>query len=87
MPDHLHGILAFSREEGMKRLVSDWKRFLARQYRISWQRDFFDHRLRDHHQEAAKLKYILMNPVRRGLCERAEDWIWIYRPKHRPPPR
>jgi hypothetical protein len=27
-----------------------------------------------------------MNPVRRGLCERIEDWPWIYRPNHRPPP-
>ena len=26
------------------------------------------------------------NPVRRGLCERAEVWPWIYQPKDRPPP-
>jgi hypothetical protein len=30
--------------------------------------------------------YILMNPVRKGLCERAEDWVWIYRANDRPPP-
>jgi putative transposase len=87
MPDHLHAIIAFPSEAGMKKLVADWKKYLAREHHISWQRDFFDHRLRDHHEEGEKLSYILMNPVRRGLCERAEDWIWIYRPKDRPPPR
>jgi REP element-mobilizing transposase RayT len=87
MPDHLHAIMAFPREMGMKKLVADWKKFLAREHGISWQRDFFDHRLRDHHEESAKLNYVLMNPVRRGLCERAEDWIWVYRPNDRPPPR
>lgn len=87
MPDHLHAILAFPREAGLKKLIADWKKYLAREHGISWQRDFFDHRLRDHHEEGAKLDYILMNPVRRGLCERAEDWVWVYRPKDRPPPR
>jgi putative transposase len=87
MPDHLHAILAFPMEEGMKKTIADWKKYLAREHGVSWQRDFFDHRLRDHHEAGEKLDYILMNPVRRGLCERAEDWNWIYRPNNRPPPR
>ena len=48
---------------------------------------FFDHRLRDQNELQEKTSYILMNPVRKGLCERAEDWIWIYRPTDRPPPK
>jgi hypothetical protein len=28
-----------------------------------------------------------MNPVRRGLCERAEDWPWVYRPNDRQSPK
>ncbi len=86
MPDHLHGIIAFPHEPGMKRTVANWKHFLASQEKVEWQRDFFDHRLRDHHQEQEKISYILMNPVRRGLCERMEDWPWIYRPTDRLPP-
>jgi hypothetical protein len=23
----------------------------------------------------------------KGLCQRAEDWVWVYRPNDRPPPR
>ncbi|MBI3417054.1 MAG: hypothetical protein HY043_17315 [Verrucomicrobia bacterium] len=86
MPDHLHGILAFPREPGMKKTVSDWKHFLAARQQIEWQRDFFDHRLRNHHEAQEKINYVLMNPVRRGLCERAEDWPWVCRPKDRTRP-
>ena len=86
MPDHLHAIMAFPREPGMKTLLTHWKKYVATQFRVKWQRDFFDHRLRNHHQIHEKIAYILMNPVRKGLCERMEDWIWVYRPNDRPPP-
>ena len=86
MPDHLHGIIAFPREPGMKTVMTNWKHFLACQQPIQWQRDFFDHRLRNHHELERKTSYILMNPVRWGLCERMEDWPWVYRPQDRLPP-
>jgi putative transposase len=78
MPDHLHAIISFPREIGLKIIVTNWKKFLAREQGIQWQRDFFDHRLRNHHEVAAKASYILMNPVRKGLCERAEHWPWVW---------
>jgi putative transposase len=86
MPDHSHGIVAFPRDPTMGQTIENWKRFLSRNHKIDWQRDFFDHRLRNHHELAEKLDYILKNPVRKGLCERAEDWPWVYRPNDRPPP-
>jgi len=86
MPDHLHLILAFPRDPGMKTVISNWKKFVAFKSAVEWQRDFFDHRLRDHHELQAKTSYIEMNPVRKGLCERAEDWAWVYRPANRLPP-
>ena len=86
MPDHLHAIIAFPREPGLKTTVTDWKKYLARNHGVEWQRDFTDHRLRDHHQLQEKTCYVLMNPVRRGLCERMEDWPWVYHPGNRPPP-
>jgi REP element-mobilizing transposase RayT len=87
MPDHLHAILAFPPLPGMQTTIRNWKRYVAGAVGAHWQRDFFDHRLRDHHELHAKTGYILMNPVRQGLCERAEDWVWVYRPHDRPPPR
>ena len=83
MPDHLHAIIAFPREPGMKTTVSNWKKFVAAKHGIEWQRDFFDHRLRDHHQLQEKAAYIRLNPVRKNLCERAEDWAWVYQPDDR----
>ena len=77
MPDHLHAIMAFPRHPGMATTIKNWKKFVAGKYGVDWQRDFFDHRLRDHHKLEGKTSYILMNPVRRGLCERAEDYVWI----------
>ena len=87
MPDHVHGILAFPREPGLKTVVTNWKKFLARMQGISWQRDFFDHLLRNHREEMEKQDYTAMNPVRKGLCERAEEWPRVFRPNGRPPPR
>jgi REP-associated tyrosine transposase len=49
---------------------------------VNWQRVFFDHR-----ELEEKTSYVLMNPVRKGLCEAAEDWPWVYRPNDRPPPK
>jgi REP element-mobilizing transposase RayT len=86
MPDHLHAIIAFPREPGMRTTTKNWKHFVATTQGVEWQRDFFDHRLRNADELQEKISYILMNPVRKGLCERAEDWIWVYRPNDRPPP-
>jgi putative transposase len=87
MPDHLHGIFAFPPDPGMKTTMTNWKKFVARKHGVEWQRDFFDHRLRNDQELQEKTSYILMNPVRKGLCERAEDWPWVYRPNDRPPPQ
>jgi hypothetical protein len=73
-------------EPGMATTVKNWKKFVAGKHGVDWQRDFFDHRLRDHHELEEKTSYILMNPVRKALCQRAEDWMWVYRPNDRPPP-
>jgi REP element-mobilizing transposase RayT len=86
MPDHLHAILAFPPSPVMQTTIKNWKKYVAGKVGVEWQRDFFDHRLRDHHEMQEKTGYILMNPVRKGLCKRAENWVWVYRPADRTPP-
>jgi putative transposase len=81
MPDHLHAIIAVPRDPGLATTVERWKHYTAAQLQIDWQRNFFDHRLRDEHQLQEKSDYIKMNPIRRGLCEKPEDWPWTFRPK------
>lgn len=41
---------------------------------FAWQKDFYDHIIRAAEDYGAQVRYILRNPVRRGLCERWEDW-------------
>ena len=74
MPDHLHGLFSFAKLPGMRKSMRDWKSFTAKALDIQWQRDFFDHRLRSDESYAEQAHYIRMNPVRRGLATRPEDW-------------
>ncbi|MDZ8117194.1 REP-associated tyrosine transposase [Pontiella agarivorans] len=78
MPDHLHAIMSFNRDVGMQKSITDWKRYTCTQSGIQWQRDFFDHRLRADESYIEKAHYIRMNPVRAGLCEQPEDWLYVW---------
>jgi len=83
MPDHLHALLSFPRDESMSSVIGDWKRFHARNNGVEWQEGYFDHRLRDDErgeQLEMKVKYIRENPVAAGLCECEENWPWIIEP-------
>ena len=75
MPDHLH--LIVRGPPGGRPLplaVGDFKRYLASHFRIRFQRDFWDTRLRDDAHYAEKFRYICNNPVRKGFCAAARDW-------------
>ena len=83
MPDHLHAMLSFARDESMSEVMRDWKRYHARGNYVIWQEGYFDHRLRADErgmQLAAKMNYFRQNPVAAGLCAKAEDWPWIIGP-------
>jgi len=41
-----------------------------------WQKRYYDFNIRNYDQFLEKINYTHQNPVRRGLCERAEDWPW-----------
>ena len=74
MPDHLHGLFTFPGEKQMEQVIKDFKGWVAKEAAVVWQRDFFDHRLRDAESAAEKAAYIRDNPVRAGLVPRPEDW-------------
>lgn len=76
MPDHLHGIITFDLNTGIRKTISTWKGYTTKSCKLQWQRNFFEHRLRNEDEFVEKASYIRMNPVRRGLCERPEDWPW-----------
>ena len=78
MPDHIHLIINFGDAPRIARVLGDWKHWLAHQHGISWQRNFFEHRLRNEESDRNKGEYIFQNPVRAGLVEKAEDWPYVW---------
>ena len=74
MPDHLHAILSVPGSRSLPSVVASWKRLVAKRLGISWQRGFFDHRLRSESSGQQKWKYVMQNPVRAGLVSDATHW-------------
>ena len=78
MPDHLHGLFSFPKTgPGIQRTIKSWKSFMAKTCGLEWQRDFFEHRLRNDESRAEKSAYIRANPVRADLVSDAALWPWM----------
>ncbi len=73
-------LVAFPPEKIMSRVVGLWKRALTRQHKIPWQRNYFDHRIRNDESDFYKSEYILDNPVRAGFVEKWQDWPYWWMP-------
>jgi len=80
MPDHLHALMAFPKVESMAQVIRSWKHYLAKHHPIERQRDYFDHRVRDHSNLQVKADYIRQNPVRAGLVAKPDDWSYVWAP-------
>jgi len=46
----------------------------ANKFKMRWQKDFYDHVLRKNEDMVAQIKYILDNPVRRGLVSSWDEY-------------
>jgi len=79
MQDHMHLVIWFpDANKRVQMIVSKWKEWTAKTLKITWQRDFFEHRLRKEESFREKADYILANPVRAGLVKRQEDWPYVF---------
>jgi len=76
MPDHLHGLIVFSREQAVESVVGNWKRYLATHHQIHWQVNYHETRIRDRAMLIEKRDYIRANPVRQGLVQTPDDWSY-----------
>lgn len=81
MPDHLHWMFELRESFGLSRVMQVFKsRSAVRINRVRrraepvWQAGFHDHRLRNTEDFLAQARYIVANPLRRGLVERIEDY-------------
>ena len=79
MPDHIHILLTplASLEKAVQFIKGGFsyraKKELGSNLEI-WQKGFSDHRIRDASDYGIHVTYIWQNPVRKRLCERAEDF-------------
>jgi REP element-mobilizing transposase RayT len=84
MPDHVH-LIAEGKEE-----ASDLRKFIARAkhysgYRYSqanggrklWQRYGYERVLRDNESAQTAVRYVLENPVRKGMVEHPREYAFI----------
>jgi putative transposase len=44
-----------------------------------WQPESFDRILRNTESARAKAEYVIMNPVRAGLCATPDEYPWVWR--------
>ncbi|MFI5356357.1 MAG: REP-associated tyrosine transposase [Opitutales bacterium] len=80
MPDHLHFLLSLPPDRALTPTIRLWKGYLARQAGIRWQRDFFEHRLRNDGMWEEKARYMRENPVRAGLVADPKAWPYVWEP-------
>ncbi|MBU6401413.1 MAG: hypothetical protein KGS61_13940 [Verrucomicrobia bacterium] len=80
MPDHAHVMVSGrDAEADLLAMISGFKqKTVYRAHRagwvFAWQKDFYDHLVRANEDYGAQVRYLLRNPVRRGLCARWQDW-------------
>ena len=80
MPEHVHLLLSEPKRrtlaDALKSLKQGVSRRLIGEAEHFWQKRYYDCNIRNHRQFVENLRYIHRNPVKRGLCNRAEDWEW-----------
>jgi putative transposase len=82
MPDHLHLLIGMG-ESGktLGEICGAFKSLTTRDYwrwhegRL-WQRQFYDHIIRNEQDYFESFDYIRMNPVRKGLAQTPEEWAY-----------
>jgi len=84
MPDHVHWVFVLGEERSLDEVMQGigsvtWREVLkviALSVPTFWEEEYHDHQLRTEERVWATIEYVHDNPVRRGLCARAEDWPW-----------
>ena len=83
MPDHWHALLFPWQDDTLPRLMNSVK--VAAMQRINrrrdtqgelWQPCYYDHAERSVKEYHDTLTYMYLNPVRKGLVKKPEDWPW-----------
>jgi REP element-mobilizing transposase RayT len=82
MPNHVHVVLKVFPGHSLAEIIHSWKSFSAKQANILlnrsgslWQREYYDHLLRDETEFERAVCYVAENPEKAGL--RNYRWVWV----------
>ena len=81
MPNHVHAVFQAAAGYRLDQILHSWKSFSASEINrrlgragAVWQREYYDHLIRDGEQLRRAVCYTVENPVKAGL----EDWPFVY---------
>jgi REP element-mobilizing transposase RayT len=83
MPNHAHAVVWPRPPETLSGVLHSWKSFTSKEANKMlgrtgefWQRESYDHLIRDEDDRARCVAYTINNPVSARLCARPENWQW-----------
>ena len=84
MPNHVHAVVWPYPGHTLSRILHSWKSYTAseankrlqRGGKHFWQKESYDHWIRDDIERVRLCAYVTNNPVKARLCARPEDWPW-----------
>lgn len=81
MPNHVHAVIGSFPSESLASVVHSWKSLSAKKANLIlgaagafWQREYYDHLLRDENEFEPAVQYVAENPTKVGL----RDWRWVW---------
>lgn len=82
MPEHVHLLVSEPERTSLYTAVQMLKQNVARSLprlvtnHPFWQTRYYDFNVWSEEKRVEKLRYVHRNPVKRGLVESPEDWLW-----------
>jgi hypothetical protein len=83
MPDHWHALIWPSYPLRIDQVLHDAKKIMTLRLHARrgtcgplWQHQFWDRFVRHEKEFGERLDYMHLNPVKKGLVKRPEDWRW-----------
>ena len=77
MPDHVHLLVVLKDKLSIGQVVGKFKsltKICLSKYGIHWQRNYFEHRLREDELLSNYARYIFLNPYRSGFIQCDVEW-------------
>ncbi len=81
MPDHVHLLLGGEEGTDLIKLIKQFKQHSGYSFKKAtgnrlWQKSYYDHILRKEEDMVEVVRYILENPIRKGLAKQAEEYLF-----------